>query len=321
MSPPYAAETRRDLFNVPSAHRRGGCGFNIYLWAERLWKVEMAMSDVFLRYPGGLDKAVTLSYDDGRKTDLKLLEILDSYGLRCTFNIAPEFLAEEGDDSSPYLKKSDIVRLFKDSVHEVALHGYSHPFFDLLPNGIAAYELVKSREELERLLERPIRGMAYPNGPVAGEGKYTDELVRLVKDCGIAYARTTENVEHFRMCGDWLRMGSTCHHNDPELMPLAKRFAETRVDRIPRLFAVWGHSFEFERDNNWSVMEELCGYLSSRNDIWFTTCIELRDYAEAYERLKFSVDGTRVFNPSCMTVYIMKNGVTAEIKPGETVKI
>ena len=32
-------------------------------------------------------KAITFSYDDGVTTDLKLLEIFNKYGMKCTFNL------------------------------------------------------------------------------------------------------------------------------------------------------------------------------------------------------------------------------------------
>lgn len=281
----------------------------------------LMMNDVFLRYPGGVDKAVIFSYDDGRTTDIKLVNIFDKYGVKGTFNLVTGDLLNDDPKDDIHLKKKDAVELFKNSVHEVALHGHTHPFFDLLPNGITAYEVIKSREIMEDLFERPIRGMAYPNGAVMGDGRYSDEIVMLMKNCGIAYARTTDNVNNFRMCGDWLRMGCTCHHNEPKLMELAKKFAETKVDRIPRLFSVWGHSFEFEQNNNWDIIDELCSYLVSRNDIWFATCIELYDYVEAYNNLKFSVNGKFVYNPSNMTIYIAKNFENIEIKPGTTVKL
>lgn len=281
----------------------------------------MILNDVFLRYPGGLDKAVTFSYDDGRTSDIKLIKILDKYGMKGTFNLVTADLLNEDPADTTHLKKKDAISLFKNSVHEVALHGHTHPFFDLLPNGLAAYEVIKNREILEDMFERPIRGMAYPNGPVAGEGRYSDNIVSLMKNCGICYARTTKSVENFRLCNEWLRMGTTCHHNDPELMQLAKKFAETKVDRIPRLFSVWGHSIEFEQNNNWNVIDDLCAYFAGKDDIWFATCIELYDYVEAYNNLKFSINGTYVYNPSNVTVYIMKNFKDAKIKPGETIKL
>ena len=40
-----------------------------------------------LRFPGGLQKAVTFSYDDGCRHDVRLSETVSSYGIKCTFNI------------------------------------------------------------------------------------------------------------------------------------------------------------------------------------------------------------------------------------------
>ena len=49
----------------------------------------------FLRFPDFRYKAVTLSYDDGVVFDKKLIQILDEYGLKCTFNLNSERYAKE----------------------------------------------------------------------------------------------------------------------------------------------------------------------------------------------------------------------------------
>ena len=41
----------------------------------------------FLRFPEGKPKAVTLSYDDGHPSDLRLSDTVTKYGLKCTFNL------------------------------------------------------------------------------------------------------------------------------------------------------------------------------------------------------------------------------------------
>ena len=41
----------------------------------------------------GKMKAVTLSYDDGVTQDIRLIELLDRYGLRATFNSFTAFLS------------------------------------------------------------------------------------------------------------------------------------------------------------------------------------------------------------------------------------
>lgn len=55
------------------------------------------MSIIFLRYPKGLTKALTLSYDDGVEQDIRLIEIMRKHGLKGTFNINSELYAPEGN--------------------------------------------------------------------------------------------------------------------------------------------------------------------------------------------------------------------------------
>jgi len=37
--------------------------------------------NIYLRFPGGRAKALTLSYDDGVETDIRLIEIMKKHGL------------------------------------------------------------------------------------------------------------------------------------------------------------------------------------------------------------------------------------------------
>lgn len=41
-------------------------------------------------------KAVTFSYDDGVTQDIRLVEILNRYGLKATFNLNSELLGKDG---------------------------------------------------------------------------------------------------------------------------------------------------------------------------------------------------------------------------------
>lgn len=277
------------------------------------------MNDIFLRYPGGLERAVTFSYDDSNLTNMKLADIFNKYKAKCTFNLNSGFFTNEDVAGKyTYMKKSDVKELFKGTEHEAAIHGYTHPFFDLLPDGLTAYEIIKDRETLEDMFGKPVKGMAFPNGPVTADAQYSEKITQLLKNCGICYARTTLKANNFRLPDDWYRLRTTCHHNSPELMSTARLFAETDIDRIPRLFYVWGHSFEFERNGNWNVMEELLKYLSGFDNIWYATNMEIYNYVRAYNSLQFDVKGTMAYNPSCVSVYVTRKGKTKEIKPGET---
>ncbi len=52
----------------------------------------------YLRFPEGKLKAVTFSFDDGCREDIKLAELLDSYGCKCTFNVCSGFIKNPGEN-------------------------------------------------------------------------------------------------------------------------------------------------------------------------------------------------------------------------------
>ena len=45
---------------------------------------------------GGKNKAVTFSFDDGITQDLRIIKILDKYGLKGTFNVNSGLLGQPG---------------------------------------------------------------------------------------------------------------------------------------------------------------------------------------------------------------------------------
>lgn len=278
------------------------------------------MAIVFMRFPGGRAKALTLSYDDGVEQDIQLVAIMNEHGLKGTFNLNSGLYAEEG---TVYPKgrihrrmtEKQVTETFINSGHEIAVHSLTHPFLEQLPMNIITGEILKDRENLEKQFGTIIRGMAYPFGT------YNDEVITALRACGIVYSRTVISTNDFRIPNDWMRLTATCHHNSPELKSLAKKFVEDKVTRTPYLFYLWGHSYEFEENRNWNVIEEFAKFVGNRDDIWYATNIEIYDYIDAYSRLIFSVDGRRVKNPSSMTVYFEYDGNIIEVKAGETIEI
>ncbi len=112
-------------------------------------------------------------------------------------------------------------------------------------------------------------------------------------------------------------MPATCHHNHPRLMELADEFLHQPDNSgRPRLFYLWGHSYEFEQNDNWQVIEEFAAYMGGREDVWYATNIELYDYVRAYERLIFGAADKRVYNPSCVDVYFAIDGKVFCVKAG-----
>ena len=87
------------------------------------------------------------------------------------------------------------------------------------------------------------------------------------------------------------------------------------------MFYLWGHSFEFDNDNNWSVIEEFAQYIGNREEIWYATNGEIFEYLQACHRLEFSMDSSYIYNPSCIDVYIDYLDKKCMIRAGQTIKV
>jgi len=274
-----------------------------------------------MNFPNNLEKALTLSYDDGVEQDIRLISILDKHGIKATFNINTGLFSPEGKVFEPgrvhrRLTEAAALNLYKNSPHEVAVHALTHPSLDKISVGAATYEVIEDRKNIEHLFGTITRGMAYPYGT------YNDTVVDILKNCGIAYARTVESTKKFSIPTDWLRLKPTCHHKAPELMSLAEKFiGEKTPGRQPWLFYLWGHSYEFEGDNNWDVIEKFAETVGNRDDIWYATNIEIYDYIQAWNSLVWSVDQTLVHNPTTTTLFFMIKTNKYVINPGETLSL
>lgn len=271
----------------------------------------------YMRFPEGKCKALTFSYDDGVKADLRLLKIFEKYGIKGTFNLNSRLF--DCENWHGRMDEEQTYNAFCGGGQEIALHGARHIFLNKVPLPEAVREVVDNREYLEEKFGKIVRGMAYAyNG-------FNGDIKRVLADLGVAYARTTKSTYDFKIPTDWLELAPSCHHNEKELFPLADRFfgqspAAEFKHREPWLFYVWGHSYEFDDDNNWEVIENLCMRANeNREEIWFATNIEIYEYVQAYDRLVFSLDGERAYNPSAVSVWLELRGMTYKIGAGQTV--
>ena len=265
------------------------------------------MKITFSFYPEGRRKALTMSYDDGQIHDRRLVEIFNKYGIRGSFHLNSGTF-----DDGVFLKSSEIKDLFKG--HEISAHSLTHPYLTLLPNEMIVSEIIEDRRRLEALAGYPVRGMSYPFGA------YSEELMKLLPVLGIEYSRTVNSHGGFQTPGDFLAWHPTCHH-DNNLFDKCKQFMNQLQWMQMPLFYVWGHSFEFDRNKNWDLMEEFCKMVSGDDSVWYATNIEIMDYLKAIKNLKFSVDKKMVFNPSATAVWIGVDGEAVGIEPGKTISL
>lgn len=275
---------------------------------------------MYLKLKDGKSKVLTLSYDDGVVQDIRLMKIMDKNGLKGTFNINTGlYLAEDAEREKFYgrMKLSEAKSLYKNSSHEVAVHALTHPFLERLGACEIMAEILRDRENIERQFGTLARGMAYPYGT------YSDEVIDILKKCGICYSRTVKATRSFNLPQNWLTLHPTCHHNDEKLMEFAEKFVTESPKKISDnwMFYLWGHSYEFDNNDNWNVIEEFADYIGNKDDIWYATNIEIYDYVKAYRNLEVSVDKTIVHNPSVTDVWFCENDKIYCVKGGETLNM
>lgn len=214
-------------------------------------------------------KALTFSYDDGIEQDRKLVEIFNKYGMKATFNLntgiqTPESNFEIEGVYINRMKQEGLEELYKG--HEIATHGLTHA----APTGMTKEQLdeefLTDMSNIERIYGTYPVGMAYAYGCV------DDEVVKYLKSIGIKYGRTVEASHSFEIPKEPLKLKATCHHDDDMLFELAEKFLKAEPkENEQMLFYVWGHSYEFDVNNNWDRMEEFCKMMSGKADIFYGT--------------------------------------------------
>ena len=263
---------------------------------------------VYTCFPGGKAKALTMSYDDGKVQDRRLIDIFNKYGIKGAFNLNYGQVGER-----PRMTFEEMEGLYDG--HEIATHTMTHPTIERCPLVEVAEELLEDRKGLEKWTGRIIRGHAYPNG------SYSEEIKQLYRQLGVAYARVVETVPDFALPKDPLEWHATCHHNDPKLMEYAEFFADFKKSQYLKLMYVWGHSYEFDNNDNWDVIENFCKYMGGRDDIWYATNIEIVDYMADAARLQYTAAGDKVCNPNAQSIWVEVDGRHYEIPAGKTVAL
>jgi hypothetical protein len=247
------------------------------------------------------------------------VQLLNKYHLIGTFHLNSNKLG-----SKDYLNKEEIKNLFKG--HEVSVHSANHPNLPDQSKIDVISEIVEDRKELERLMEYPVRGMAYPFGNT------NDAVIEAMDGLGIEYARTVGDTYTFEIPKEFLRWHPTMHQfakafwepNQPEkdaqeMARFYKVIDDFFTTKELAVLDIWGHSWEMGSDENkWKETKKFLKLLSDNPEIYYTTQIALVDYINAFHNLIFSVEKNIVTNLSSIKVFIKINNKVYKIDSGCT---
>ena len=258
-------------------------------------------------FPGGLDRALTLSYYDGVVQDRRLAQICSEQGVKCTFNLNSGTLGRVETATAPGREPLAISCVTPEELqsvyagHEVAGHGLWHSSLPDLGTPGAMYEIITDRANLETLSGGAVQSFAYPFGT------FSEDVKTLLRLAGYRSARTVRSTGAFALPRDFLEWDPTCHHDDARLMELTDRFCAGDFPRFAgaQLFYLWGHAYEFDARHNWDVIERFLDRVAPLADkVWFATNGEIVRYAEAYRALVWSADGAAVTNPTATALWM-----------------
>lgn len=231
-------------------------------------------------------KAITLSYDDGVEQDKRLIEILDRYSLKCTFNINSGLFDRRTSHQAMLFGKMTTFnnhRMPMDEIrevyrnHEVAAHSSTHPILTQLSDEDVICQMSGDAEKLEEITGKKVRGFAYPG---AACEYYNEHVKKLIADnTELYYGRTAKSCYSFDIPRDLMMFHPTVSHRELEVRDtLAKKFIELEADK-PQIFYIWGHSYELDADEKiWEGFEQFCEKIAGRDDIFYGTNDEVFKY-------------------------------------------
>jgi peptidoglycan/xylan/chitin deacetylase (PgdA/CDA1 family) len=120
---------------------------------------------------GSTDPVVAVTFDDGYRDFLtEGVPALDATGAGATLYASvghlgghADWLGRSAADFGPMLTWSELAEVAAAGV-EIGSHGLIHHPLDVLPPAQLREEIIRSRDELEQRLQRPVRSFAYPHG-------------------------------------------------------------------------------------------------------------------------------------------------------------
>lgn len=221
----------------------------------------------------GKKKAVTFSFDDGVTQDIRLIEILDRYGLKGTFNINSELLGRAGElvRNGITVRHDKVLPCDLRSIyagHEVAAHTLTHPNLTGLDEPEIIRQVEEDRKRLSEVCGYEVIGMAYPCGGVNNDERVA-EIIQ--KNTGIKYARTITSTYKFDEQSELLRFNPTVHYIEENFEAVIDSFLASDSEEMQLLY-IWGHSYEMDAEYiTWDKFERLCAKLANRDEIFYGT--------------------------------------------------
>jgi hypothetical protein len=228
---------------------------------------------------------VTTSWDDGHPSDLRLAELLASYGIAGTFYVPLRYKL------FPRLSKQQIRALGSMGM-EIGSHTATHPVLTEIPHNELVREVCDSKRMLEDILGDEITSFSYPCG------RFNKRIGSVIAAAGYALARTTvafrtdltfgplcmpvsfQFAPHGRLVGlrhslkegnlkgiiNWYRISRM----ENDLVKLSRLMFDHVLENGGAIH-IWGHSWELDRFGLWDSLKQVLRRLAHRDNVHYLT--------------------------------------------------
>ncbi len=226
-------------------------------------------------------KYFTMSFDDGTVQDRRFIEILNRYGLKCTFNLNSGLFSNHHDITHEgilvchdEIDASEVRELY--AGHEVAAHTLTHPNLLKCSPEEVIRQVGDDAKALGELVGYKIVGMAYPGGPF-----YNEETIRLITEhTDVFYARALYSHHTLALPERLMEWQPSCYFHPTHFEAMYKLADELIAyeGEEDALYYLWGHSFELDKwDGAWDELERFCEKIAGKGDISYVTNREVAE--------------------------------------------
>jgi len=199
-------------------------------------------------------KIFLLSFDDGTVYDARFVELLNRFGIPCTFNLnsgLEDFVWEYKGCPVCRQRLADTVEQYRG--HEIASHSLHHHLLTSLDDATLRREIEEDCADLRRIFGVEQLGFAVPF-TACGERE-----VGIIAPF-VRYIRLSEFREDFALPADPYHIPV---HGLFNQMDIYNRIYDFSRSRLPvSLFVMAGHSYELEVLDHWEYMAELLQFIS-----------------------------------------------------------
>jgi peptidoglycan/xylan/chitin deacetylase (PgdA/CDA1 family) len=158
------------------------------------------LADYFIKGQPLPSRPVIISFDDGYLDNFtRARPILKENGFRATIFLVSDYVGQRsewagcaGEDVAPLMSREQLLALLKEGF-ELGSHTRRHTDLTAIPIEAAQREVEEGKQDLENLLQRPVRSFAYPFGT------FNPGVIEGVRMAGFTAARTVHTDNTHRL--------------------------------------------------------------------------------------------------------------------------